>query len=328
MNPPLYPLLFEPIYKGYVWGGNRITSLFRRPPQPGVCAESWEITDRSEGTSLVINGPYAGENLHKLYELFAYDLVGSAGAGRTPAFPLLVKIIDARERLSLQVHPDERAARLYGGEPKTEMWYTLEAAPEAGVFCGFNHPANEDEFRSALQTNTVEKLLWRISIKSGDAVFVPGGRVHAVDRGCLLLEVQQNSDTTFRIYDWGRLGSNGCPRPLHINQAFKVIDWNDVRPPKQTPRFLSDSLFNPEWELVRCPFFVVTRKDLCRKEPISNDGRSFHALFVASGTLLIDWTESHLEATAGTSCLIPASLRNYSIAPGAVHTTVIRISLV
>jgi mannose-6-phosphate isomerase len=213
-----------------VWGGHRITGeLERGPPTPALIGESWELADRADAQSVVAQGPHAGRTLHELWighrtEIFGPDVPA------TPRFPLLAKILDARERLSVQVHPPARVAAELGGEPKTELWYLLDATPDAAVYAGFRAGIGRKEFEQALADGLVESVLHRIPVQKGDAIFIPSGRCHAIGGGCLIVEIQQNSDTTYRVFDWNRPGLDGKPRPLHVKESLASIDFNDGEP--------------------------------------------------------------------------------------------------
>ena len=248
---PLYPLLFEPVYQDYIWGGQRIAATYGREIDLPVCAESWEISERAEGMSVVSNGPLAGTSLESLIDMHGEALLGQAGR-----FPLLIKIIDAAKTLSVQVHPNNDNAAQVNGEPKTEMWYILAADPEACVYLGTEEGVDANTFADAIKQGTVEELLHRIPVKAGDAVFVPGGTMHAIGAGCLLMEVQQNSNTTYRVYDWGRVGHDGQPRELHIDQALTVTQW-DGPGALLDFRTLSDDDAALVQEVVRCPYFSM-----------------------------------------------------------------------
>jgi len=319
-------LLLEPVYKDYIWGGNRIPGIFNRPYDGDICAESWEIADRPEGMSVVANGPLKGTTLHELVENSGPSLLGSECA--SDVFPLLVKIIDARQKLSVQVHPNDEAAAVHGGDAKTEMWYVLNADRDACVFAGFAPGADRETFERALAEERLEEALNRFPVKPGKAVYIPGGRVHAIGSGCLLLEIQQNSNTTYRVYDWGRVGKDGKPRDLHIDQAFKVINWDDTIPELSNPRLLAEHDGNSTWEIMCCPYFHVVRLDISEPEPVENDGRSFHALFTARGNVMVKTPQAEVETAPGTSCLLPAALHNYTLDPNSNPASVMRISLV
>ena len=275
--------------------------------------------------SVVANGPLAGQTLHELFEKSPESLAGSAL--KTSVFPLLIKILDARRRLSLQVHPNNETAPLTGGEAKTEMWYMLDNLPEARVFAGLKHGTDETAFRRAMDNGTLEEVLNLEPVRSGDAIYVPGGRVHAIDSGCLLLEVQQCSDTTYRVHDWGRVGNDGNPRPLHVEQALKVIDWNNRESPLLTISPLRTSGKNTWSKVLHCPYFHIERVNLREPESVVHDGRSFHALFNLSRHLRIDADTGSETIGPGTSCLMPASLRSYTLSPTEQLATTMVISL-
>lgn len=323
MKSDLYPLRFEPIYKDYIWSGSMLGRRYPRTVPGGRCAESWEVADRPEGMSVVASGALAGTRLCDLVTRFGHALVGTK-AGHGP-FPLLVKIIDAGDKLSLQVHPDDSNASSTGGEPKTEMWYTLDAIPHAGVFLGFSRPVGPDLLKSALTANAVEPLLRRHSLAPGDALFVPGGAVHAIGAGCLLLEVQQNSNTTYRVHDWGRMDAkSGKPRDLHIEQAMKVIRWNMACP---TPvRHGTASPQGTPHRIVECPYFVFDRYDVTAPVTLQRSGASFDILFAADGVARIAAGSGHTDLPPGTSCLIPAAPPQIRIEPED-QATILRIAL-
>ncbi|MDZ4199894.1 MAG: type I phosphomannose isomerase catalytic subunit, partial [Kiritimatiellia bacterium] len=233
MKPDPYPLLLKPAYKNYLWGGTRIAEVYGRETPPGPVAESWEVSTRPEGMSLVLNGPLAGRTLQEAIDTMGEDLLGA----RAPRgqMPLLIKLIDARDRLSVQVHPDDESAALHGGEAKTEMWILLDAEPGACLFAGFRPGLARPEIEQAIREGRWTEILQTLPVRAGDAVFIPGGRVHAIGAGCLILEIQQNSNTTYRLYDWDRKGSDGKPRKLHLEQALSVIRWEDPGEPLLQP---------------------------------------------------------------------------------------------
>jgi mannose-6-phosphate isomerase len=321
MNTTLYPLTFEPVYKDYIWGGDRIREVFHRDLPPGRRAESWEVSDRPEGMSIVRNGPLAGVTLQKLVAERGADLIGSA-AGR---FPLLVKIIDAKDRLSVQVHPDDENAPACGGDAKTEMWYALDAPPGTQVYAGLVEGTTEARMRSALADHKVPSLLKTVPLVTGEAVFVPGGRVHAIDANNLLLEVQQNSNTTYRLYDWGRVGTDGKPRELHVEDSLRVIRWSDTAPVKCAPQAEKGCSGNAWWRILACPYFFMRRLDLARPEPMKCNG-GFHVLFAAAGRVTLEWGGGAETIGTGTSCLVPASLQDYRVVPVSPAASILVIT--
>lgn len=321
-----YPLLLKPVYKDYIWGGNRIAQLYNRKNTPKICAESWEITDRPEGMSIIINGDHKGKSLHDLVTSMKHDLLGKNI--ESDRFPLLVKMIDAKQNLSVQVHPNDNNAILTGGEAKTEMWYVLDSEPNSMIYAGMKPGTTYDKFETARMNNSLESnILAPVPSKPGRTIFVPGGKIHAIGAGCLLLEIQQNSNTTYRIYDWGRVDKEGNSRELHIEKGLKVIDWETPCPEVVPPRLLESESENQWWNIIDCPFFRTKRIDLTVPEEISHDGNSFHALFVAKGSALIGANGVMASAIKGTSCLIPAAAKNYTITPLGGTASVIQITL-
>ncbi len=246
------PIVFAPIYQERVWGGRGFETAFGRELPDGPVGEAWHLVDRPEAQSIVAGGPFDG---HTLASLWADDreLFGRRAKDLTGPFPLLVKLLDAREPLSVQVHPPAALATALGGEPKTEMWFVLGAEPGAHVLAGVRKGVTRERFAEAQAAGEdVTQLLHRESVAAGDVLMVPSGRVHALGAGCLVVEVQQNSDTTYRVYDYDRPGVDGKPRQLHVEQSLLCIDWTDVEPgliPRDRKVLVDD------------PLFIVTRQD-------------------------------------------------------------------
>jgi len=326
--PPLYPLIFTPVYKDYIWGGDRIISRYHRQAPPGIYAESWEISDRQEDMSIVANGPLAGKSLHELIGDYGKALLGTLS--REDRFPLLMKLLDARDRLSVQVHPDAASAQAVGGEPKTEIWYVLDAEPGAMVYAGVRPGVNAEQFRRAIQNNTLTDLLTAIPVFPRDVIYIPGGRVHSIGAGCLMLEVQQNSDTTFRVFDWNRTGYDGQPRKLHIDQALRVIHWNDTDPArKPAPACLLTK--TPKAGLV-CerfvsPYFRMDQIAVSGTFACSTESKSCHILFVENGAIKVRGNHAIVSAETGMTLLIPAALGAYDVMSQREGAAVIQISL-
>ena len=225
---------FEPIYKQRIWGGTMLRDVLGRgTPKESRIGESWEIVDRKEDNSVITNTNHKGTTLSMLLATEGKNVMGPNWQQGKP-FPLLIKWLDCSQRLSLQVHPPEGVAEKLSGEPKTENWYVAEASPQAGLFIGLKAGTSPSEFINATETKTVEKLCHRVQSNKGDSVLVESGRLHAIDAGNLILEIQQNSDTTYRVYDWERLGLDGLPRTLHIDESMQCIDFNDYEPKPMT----------------------------------------------------------------------------------------------
>lgn len=218
------------MYMERVWGGRDFEKkLARKLPADKVIGEAWEICDRPEAMSIAKGGKFDGMSLREIIEKNSAYVMGANWNPKTP-FPILVKWLDCQERLSLQVHPPKAVADKLGGEPKTENWYVADCAEGAGLIAGLKKGATKEEFVNSLSDNSAEKLLHRFPVKKGDSIFVQSGRLHAIDGGNLILEIQQNSDTTYRVYDWGRVGLDGKPRKLHVNESIASIDFNDFEP--------------------------------------------------------------------------------------------------
>jgi mannose-6-phosphate isomerase len=226
-------LTFAPIFMERVWGGRRLETTLAKPlPPDAVVGESWEIVDRPEAQSVVQDGPLAGRTLGELWAgPDRARLFGSRATAAGDRFPLLVKVLDCEDVLSVQVHPPAAVAATLGGEPKTEMWVIADAKPGAEVLAGLRAGVTREAFERALRAGEdVSSLLHAIPVAAGDVMYLPSGRVHAIGAGNLIVEIQQNSDTTYRVYDFGRTGLDGRPRELHVDASLASIDWDDVEP--------------------------------------------------------------------------------------------------
>lgn len=299
----MYPIRFEPVYQDYVWGGNRIASLYHRKVSQSRIAESWEVSDREEGMSVVQNGPLKGKTLHQLVLEMGEELLGHGQ--KFDRFPLLVKIIDAKENLSIQVHPDEVTAPSLKGEPKTETWVILE---EGSVYAGLKKEVNEKSFLKAVHSERADELLEKIDVKKGEAVYIPGGRVHAVCGGCLIYEIQQNSNTTYRLYDWGRTG-----RALHLTEGMAAIHWDDHSHPKIPPHHVSSDLHHQLVTLVSSPYFVVDRFDVFNQQHIAHIPKTFQIFFCmeGGGEISVDSAKEPFEP--GMTYLVPAACQSIEL---------------
>lgn len=223
-------LRFQPLYQDRVWGGRALESaLGRTLPPARPIGESWELVDRPEAQSILVGGRFHGKTLRAALEADATSIMGPRFPAQRP-FPLLVKWLDCRERLSLQVHPPADLAPALRGEPKTENWYIASAAPDAGLLVGLRKGVTRGQFAHALAQSTLESCVHRFGVKEGDSILVRSGTLHAIDGGNLILEIQQNSDTTYRVYDWGRVGLDGKPRQMHVAESLASINWNDFEP--------------------------------------------------------------------------------------------------
>ncbi len=309
----LYPLRMSPVYKDYLWGGSRIPKLYNRNQPDGIYAESWEISTHPDGATTIANGPLAGKTLGDLLPEHKDELLGTHVKGDD--FPLLIKLIDARDTLSVQVHPNDDNAAAVDGDPKTEMWYFLEGDGSAQIYCGLKPGIGKEEFQQAMENKTFAETLQSIPAQKGEAVFVPGGCVHAIGAGCLILEIQQNSNTTYRIYDWDRTDADGNARDLHIDKALQVIDWENNADPRCEVRGTT---------IESCEYFQLDRHELTEETAFPNLGKSFHALFIAEGSGVIRWADGEEKLAAGQSWLVPAGLGDYEIIPEGPSLTLLQ----
>jgi len=304
--------VFAPIYFEKVWGGDSFKRILNRklPNElSGPIGESWELCDRVEAVSVDI---FSGMTLHELWSQRREEIFGNH-APNADRFPILVKLIDASENLSLQVHPPSHIAAKLFGEPKTEMWYFLHCQPQAIIYAGFSEKVSREKFIESLRSGSSEVLYHKIKVTQGDAMFLPSGRIHAIGAGNVLLEVQQNSDTTYRVDDWGRLGLDGKPRELHIQQALECIDFDDVRPAL---------LKRNGDELVQCEFFTVKQRVLTEQYEIPGKGQTFVLLFVEKGQIQL----AYHRFTVGQTVLISSSSNKRVIQPVEQPASVVLIS--
>jgi mannose-6-phosphate isomerase len=304
----LYPLTFRPIFKERIWGGRKLESLYHKPLPAGVpIGESWEISDRPGDASVIATGSLAGKDLRWVMEHHLHDLLGDAktAGGR---FPLLIKLLDARETLSLQVHPPAHTAAALGGDPKTEMWYIAQADPGAELYAGLRRGVTRDEFERSLQAGTVAECFHRLPVQAGSAMFLPSGRVHALGAGIVLFEIQQNSDTTYRVFDWNRPGLDGKPRELHVPQSLASIDFEDFEPALVGDGFGGGNSLK-ERALVRHELFSVREMKVAAGAAIPWPTGKLSIAAVVTGEVVVE-ANARVTLSAGEFCLLPASLTN------------------
>ena len=257
------PLVFEPIFMERVWGGRRLESLYgKRLPSAALIGESWEIVDRPEAQSVVHQGPLRGLTLHQLWCKHRVEIFGNVPD--FPRFPILCKLLDAQENLSLQVHPPREVAKKLGGESKSELWFIANAAPKARLYAGVKKGTTRDSFAQAIEQGRIDRHVHALEVNTGDAIFLPSGRMHALGAGVVLVEIQENSDTTYRIYDWDRTKKGRAARQMHIAEAMQCVDFKDVEP----------GLLRPEGEsLVRNELFEIEKWILRGDREIAESGR-------------------------------------------------------
>ncbi len=309
------PIIFEPLAMERVWGGRRLEALYgKRLPHGAPIGESWEIVDREDAQSVVHQGPFRGTTLHELWTARRSEIFGAEYEHeKSPRFPILIKLLDARERLSVQVHPPIHMAATLRGEPKTEMWYFADALPGASIYAGLKKGVTRSRFESLLREGRVEEALHVIPVESGDSIFIPSGRLHAIGEGNVIVEVQQNSDTTYRVFDWNRSGLDGQPRKLHIEESLVSTDFTDFEP---TVNHIQSGM------LAECPYFKVEKETLSEPIPALSAPR-FAIYNVLAGGI----TCAGITFRPGDFFLVPASLTTATLAPTAANTIILRATL-
>ena len=311
MKTELYPLKFTPIVKSKVWGGEKLKTVLKKNTTFQNTGESWELSAVEKSISVVANGALAGENLLDLVAHYGRDLVGDKVADRYgDAFPLLFKFIDAKENLSIQLHPDDNLAKKrHNSLGKTEMWYVMQADENAGIYVGFTEGVTRDDYLTHLEKGDLEKLMNFERVRPGDVFFIKPGLVHSIGKGVLLAEIQQSSDITYRVFDWNRLGQDGQPRELHTQLALDAIDFVS----DEAKINYTDTVNTPQ-VLVRNHYFTTRKIKL--KGSLSRhykNADSFRVVMCVEGRLEIHSPEGELRLTKGETALIPACLQEINL---------------
>lgn len=311
-----YPLKFRPLYKDYIWGGRTLEKLGKTLPE-GIVAESWEVSCHPDGISIISNGEFAGMALPDLVKQYRRALVGTALADKdVNKFPLLVKFIDANDNLSVQVHPDDEYAFVHenGEYGKNEMWYVIWADPGAKLQYDVVPGTNREILSQAIKDNNFESCLKFIDVFPGDVINIPAGLIHAIGKGIVLAEIQQNSNTTYRVYDYNRVDKAGNKRPLHIEKALDVIDYNTSTRKEKYPG-LEIEFFEGLTKTYKVAnrYFSIEEYDLDGRAEENADGSKFAIYTFFEGEGIIIYDDGDLKVSAGESVLIPACLGKYAI---------------
>ncbi|HWE40004.1 MAG TPA: type I phosphomannose isomerase catalytic subunit [Isosphaeraceae bacterium] len=318
----LYPLRFEPILKRLIWGGRRLGTVLGKPIGDGDdYAESWEVSDHRDDVSVVADGPLAGTTLRELVRTRVAELLGPA-LGPREQFPLLVKFIDAHDVLSVQVHPDdERGRRLADDNGKTEAWVVVHADPGSVIYAGLEQGVTRERLAAAIEAGRVEPLLHRFEPNQGDCILIPAGTVHAIGAGVMLAEIQQMSDATFRIFDWGRVGADGKPRKLHISESLESIDFGrgPVGPVTPAVERLPSAIRE---RLARCPYFAIERLKVAGKTAVGTPER-FTLLLALEGSAEVRHEGTSYPLAFGQTRLLPASIGRCEVVPSGAATATI-----
>ncbi len=295
----MYPLLLQPHYTDYLWGGTKLKQEFGAEADTDKVAEAWVLSSHKDGQSVVLNGKMAGKKLT--------EVLGEWG--QNEYFPILIKLIDAADKLSLQVHPDDAYALKNEGEyGKTEMWYVVDAAPDAKLIYGLKTAITQQMFESKIKDNTILEVCNAVPVKKGDVFYIKSGTLHAIGEGIVIAEVQQNSNTTYRVSDYGRLGADGKPRQLHIEKAAQVTELKPTAEPYGRLNEDKATDFGFERQLVSCKYFTVKLWDI--KNPFYfESGEDFVGLLVLDGTIKVLYNDEEIEVQKGKCVLIPAGLR-------------------
>ncbi len=312
MNNTLYPLKFNPILKDKIWGGQKLKTILNKESDLPNIGESWEISDVEGDTSIVLNGSLKGHSLKELLETFKGHLIGDKNYKVFgDKFPLLIKFIDAREDLSIQLHPnDELAAKRHNSFGKTEMWYTLQADKGSNLIVGFNQDMTSEKYLSHLEDKTLTKILNFDEVKVGDTYFIEVGRIHAIGAGVMVAEIQQTSDITYRVYDWDRVDDKGNERALHNDLAIDAFDFNMP----DNFRVAYSKTENQSNKMVSCSYFTTSYLKVTETLKKKNEHDSFLIYMCVEGDaeILVNGISESIKK--GETILLPAAIKDYEIA--------------
>lgn len=304
----MYPLLLKPPVKDYIWGGTKLKTEYHFETEKEIAAEAWVLSCHKDGADTVVNGELAGKTLPEVLEAWGDKTLGEKAAAFS-YFPLLIKLIDAKDRLSVQVHPDDGYALKNEGEfGKTEMWYVVDCDEGAQLIYGFNREVSKEEFESRIKDNTLPEICNFVPVHKGDVFFIAAGTLHAIGAGILIAEVQQNSNTTYRVSDYGRLGADGKPRPLHIEKAVDVTKLEKPSVPYGSTGKTEKTAYGSVRQLAECRFFTAELISLDGETEIKRDD-SFVSLVVLEGSVTAEYEGGSLSAPKGGSIFIPAGLK-------------------
>ncbi len=304
----LKPIKLKPEFKEIIWGGNRLKNEYNKVSNLNNIAESWELTVRPDGMNIIDGGEFDGLTMEEYINKNGFSVVTDKEMDR---FPLLIKFIDAEDNLSIQVHPDdEYGMKTANSLGKTEMWYIIDAKPDAKLVYGLKEGCTIEMLKNAIDNNTVEDTLNYVPVKKGDVFFIPSGLVHAIGAGILLAEIQQNSNITYRVYDYNRVGKDGKPRELHVNDALNVIvnrSENEIDKIRFSTNVKNDTT------LASCEYFTVDKYSLNGEIKLNTDEKSFNSVLCLDGCGTLEFNGEIFSVTKGYSYFIPANLGNYTI---------------
>ena len=306
----IYPIKTTPVFKQYIWGGRALKEKFGKDTPDGLAAESWEISCHPDGESVIANGSHIGRFLSEVIAEHPAEMLG----GDRRKMSLLVKLIDANDRLSVQVHPnDDIAKSLEGGVGKTELWYVVDAKPGAKIVYGLREGVGEKEFRAALAEGRVEEVLNYVPVSAGDSFFIPAGTIHAIGEGILIAEVQQSSNITYRLYDYDRVDKDGNRRPLHTEKALASIDYSAGVGKNQQYR-VAKTIYGTVQLLAKCEHFMVVKHNIngLARFTQGDDKYEIFTCISGSGKIICSNGDTY-DFTAGDSYFIPATMEKYMV---------------
>lgn len=299
------PLKLKPVFKDYIWGGDKLCTIYKKETDLSPVAESWELSCHKDGCSTISGGEYDGETLYDYIKENPQVLGTNIKNGE---LPILIKLIDSADDLSIQVHPSDEQAKMWEGQNgKTEMWYVINAEKDARIIYGVREDITKEELAASIKENRVEKLLNSVPSKKGDVFFVEAGTLHGIGKGNLICEIQQNSNVTYRLYDYQRVGKDGKPRELHIEKGVKAANCSKIV--NKEILFIDDETRL----LAECEYFVVKEITLKGEKEFIADEKSYHALVVTDGSLKIVCGNSELLLNAGETSFIPANMGKYTL---------------
>jgi len=308
MSKKIYPLQFDPILKERIWGGEKLKTILNKPIVSKITGESWELSTVEGDVSVIANGELKGKLLTEVIDEAPNEILGTEVYERFgKQFPLLFKYLDAREDLSIQVHPnDTLAKKRHNSFGKTEMWYIMQADPEARIIVGFKEDSNANEYVEKLKSNDLLSILDSVNVKEGDVFFLETGTVHAIGAGLVVAEIQQTSDITYRIYDFDRVDAQGNTRELHVDLALEAINYEKVDTHKE---YLEEE--NQSNSIVNCPYFTTNFIPLSDTINISKTGNSFTVYMCIDGAFEIEYDMNMYQYQKGDTVLIPAAMDYY-----------------
>jgi len=309
----LYPMKLKAPLKDYVWGGSKLKTQYGKETSLERVAESWELACHEDGINTILNGDYKGMLLSDYVNQYGHKALGE-NAKALDRFPLIIKLIDAKDSLSVQVHPDdEYAGRVEASLGKTEMWYVVDCEEHSSLLYGFRHDVSKDEVKEHIRNNTLTEVCNKVNVSKGDVFYIPAGTLHAISEGILIAEIQQNSNMTYRIYDYGRVGADKKPRALHIDKALAVLNFKqsgcDTKPQGERQEFdgYTDTL------LVRSDYFVVRRLEITKSVKLVTGKESFQSLLVLDGEFSLDYNGESMPVKKGESIFVPANMGGYDL---------------